>query len=318
MKSKIILVMLLNISAMTYAQTAMFSYSINLTLSDSIDTQKWLNEKLTQTKENELAQKYSNLINPNLREYISTSEFSDKELLQMMQNNLQNEYKDNFWLFGWDSYHYSSLLHAKLTIKAFRDLLFNKACDLLCELIAYYPKDYKTHIIQAFTDAQKMLNDIPNHKYEIKDSNPNDSWNDMIFFKDGIANRDLGYGINGFLLRRIFMDKIPLNEIKEKTTTLLNKMKAIDTSNNPSILVRYTINNEIVYCIAAEENYFISLSTNKKFYPYSDKYLRAYYPNIIKYRYNVGQGFYNISNYHWCKEKGTMIIDKNSNIIYQE
>lgn len=318
MRKHFVLALLLIVSSIAMAQNAMFTFSVQLTSSDSIDTQKWLNEELTQNKENELAQKYTNLISPTLRQYVSTTEFSEQELLQTMQNNFNNEYKDNYWSFGWNAWKYSSLFHKNVTTKTFRDFLFNKACDILCELIAYYPKDYKTHLVSAFTDALKMLNDVPNHKYEIKDSNPNDQWDDLVIFKDGVMQREMGYGIKGFLLRRIYMDNIPYTEIKEKAITLLNKIKAVDNSKNLSVLAHYTINNDIAYCIASESNYFISLASKKKFYPYNNAYLKAYYPNIIKYRFNAGQSFYVISNLQWCSEKGTTIIDKNADVIYSE
>lgn len=164
-----------------------------------------------------------------------------------------------------------------------------------------------------------MLNDVPNHKYEIKDSDPNDDWNDLVIFKDGIMNRDLGYGINGFLLRRIYMDNIPLNEIKEKTTSLLNKLKATDNSKNPAYLTRYTINKEIAYCITAEGNYFISLETGKKLVPYQDEYEKLYYPNLIQYRPNASQNFYLIQCPRWSyAEYHSVVIDKQANIIYKE
>ena len=305
----------------TIAQAQQFSYSVQLNSTDSIDTQKWLNAKPTENKENELAQKYANLISPILRQYVSTTELPEQDLQNIMQWNIQDQYKDVYKhaCFGWNAYKYSNVFHSKVSTKAFRDFLFSKACDVLCELIAYYPKDYKTKLIQAFTDAQKMLNDAPNHKYEIKDSNPNDSWEDLVIFKDGVMNRDLGYGINGFLLRRIYLDNIPLSEIKEKTTTLLTKLKATDNSKNPAYLTRYTINNEIAYCITAESNYFISIATGKRIIPYQNEYEKALYPNIIKYRYNAGQNFYVIQCPRWSSASyKSMVIDKNANIIYQE
>ena len=271
-----------------------YSYSVQLNSTDSIDTQKWLNLKPTENKEKELAQRYAGLISPALRQYVSTTELPEQDLQNIMQWNIQDQYKDvcQYACFGWNAYKFSKVFHSKVNIKAFRDVLFDKACDVLCELIAFYPKDYKTKLVHAFTEAQKTLNDIPNHRYEIKDSNPNDQWEDLVIFKDGVMNRDLGYGINGFLLRRIYMDNIPVGEIKEKLSILLNKVKTTDTSKNPAYLIRYTINNEVAYCITAESNYFVSVTTGKKFLPYQNVYETALSAVIMRDRISM------LSNVH--------------------
>lgn len=305
----------------TIVSAQQFSYSVQLSSTDSIYTQEWLNEKPTQSKENELAQKYATIISPTLRQYVSATELPEKDLLQMMNWNITDQYSDvcRYACFGWDRYKYYSLFHSKIGNKSFRDFLFNKACDLICELVAYYPKDYKRKLIQAFSDAERMLIDIPNHNYEIKDNNPNDNWENLVIFKDGVMDDALGYGINGFLLRRIYMDNIPVSEIKEKTTILLNKLKAIDVSKNPTYMSRYSINNEIAYCIGAEGNYFLSLSTGKKITPYQNEYEKVYYPNIITCRYNAGQNFYLIQCHPYSRASyKSIIIDKNATIIYQE
>lgn len=322
MKTNFIIILLCIACSISAQQHAMFTYYSQLNGNDSIKTEKWLNANPTSVKEKELANKYYTSMNIELREYVSESELSSDDLQKQIEWNFTNEYRDNFWWFAWDYNKYSKIFHSKISIKAFRDLLFNKACDALCDLIAYYPQDYKTHLVKAFTEALNMLNDIPNHSYGIRDSDPMDEWEDLIFFKDGKPDRDLGYGINGFLLRRIYLDNIPYSEIKEKTITLLNKLKAVDNSQNATFLSRYIINNELAYCIGAEYNFLSPINSNTIYIPYnnhSNIYAKKYWSNLIKCRYNAGQNFYVIKFplYSECEYR-YVVIDKNANIIYTE
>ena len=85
-------------------------------------------------------------------------------------------------------------------------------------------------------------------------------------------------------------------------------------------MAQYTINNDIVYCIGSEKNYFISLKSGKKFVPYINVYRKAYFANVIKCRYNMGQTFYNIGNvwYRGTDENKVVVIDANANVVYKE
>lgn len=309
---------LLCLASMALAQqNAMFTYNVQLTSMDSIDTQKWIRENPIRNKENEIAQKYANLISSALQQYVPVAEVAEQDLLDIMQWNINGIYKDDYGCLRHNGKS-NSLFHSNIGNKSFRDFLFKMACDILCELVSYLPKDYKIHLLRAFNNALKMLNDIPNHRYEIKEDLSSE-WKPLVIFKDGRADYSLGYGINGFLLRRIYMDNIPYNEIKEKTTTLINKLKAVDNARNANVLCCYIINNEMMYCIASESNYFMSATSRKKYIPYTDEIEKAYYPNIVKYRYNAGTGFYTIYNLQWSKSNNkAVVIDANANVVYKE
>ena len=230
------------------------------------------------------------------------------------KNNIQSGYKDDFGFFKWNSYKFYSLFHAKVSNRAFRDAIYNKAVDLLCKMAAYYPKDYKTKLVKEFSVALNAIDEAQKHKYEVKNDNSR-GWEQIVFFVDGTPNYQIGEGLAGFLLRRIYMDNIPYAEIREKTAILIAKIKAIDVSKNASVLCKYTINNELLYCIGSEENYFVA--NNKKMITYATPINIAYNTHVIKVRYNDGENFYQISNYKWCNEElKTVIVDKYMNVIF--
>lgn len=130
----------------------------------------------------------------------------------------------------------------------------------------------------------------------------------------------MGYGVNGFVLRRIFIDNIPYTEIKEKMITLINELKSINNSNNSDVYGCVVINNDIAYCIGSENNYFISIFSNKKYVPYEKGRNGANFTNlnnVVKYRENKGNHFYLILNKDYKKPRA-IVIDKNAEVIYKE
>lgn len=257
-------------------------------------------------------------IDKKLADYAGLQKELEDFVMKCITDNIKFGYKDNFWFFKWNKYKFYSLFHYKISNKSFRDALYNKAVDVLCAMVAYYPKDYKTKLIREFTKALNTLEEAPKHKYEIKED-ISKSWKPIVFFIDGVPNEDFGYGLIGFLFRRIYMDNIPYSEIYEKTANLVAKVKMVDVSKNANYFCKYTINNEMLYCIGSEENYFVSMLNNKKMITYSNPYEIAYYPNIIKARYNDGEYFYQISNYRWSNtELKTVIVDKYMNVIFHE
>lgn len=255
-------------------------------------------------------------IDRKLADYAGLQRECGKLIADCAANNILNGYKDDFAFFRWDSYKYYSLFHSIISNKAFRDAIYNKAVDLLCKMVAYYPKDYRAKLIREFSASLKVLDEAPKHHYEIR-KDYSYGWEQLVFYIDGRQNVMFGYGLTGFLFRRIYLDNVPYAEVREKTANLIAKVKAIDTSKNADVLCKYTINNEILYCIGSEENFFVSLANNKKMITYTNPLEIAYNTNIIKVRYNEGQRYYQISNHRWCNtELKEVIIDKFMNVIY--
>lgn len=330
------------ISIISNAQPkAIFSQSISLSNSDSIDTYEYLRnwENKKEIEEN-LAKKYTTQILPTLYQELKTDIKDEKELenyiLYSMEREFSVEYKRYYGaknnMLGEVGYNdfVQSLFRSCLKKKSMRDFLFNRLCDILCDFVSLYPKDYKKKLISLLNESLEMLNDIPNHKYEIKDGEgiSDEYWpvfgngvsGDLVIFKDGIGDRKLGYGVNGFVLRRIFIDNIPYTEIKEKMITLINELKSINNSNNSDVYSCVVINNDIAYCIGSENNYFISIFSNKKYVPYEKDRNGSnftYFNNVVKYRENKGNHFYLILNKEYEKPRA-IVIDKNAEVIYKE
>ncbi len=244
----------------------------------------------------------------------------EKDIVEMVGQNINHQYKNDYQCFGWNLWKYNSLFHLKVKNLAFRNALYNKAVEVLCKLAAYYPKDYRTHLVSAFSESLKVLDDIASgkHSYTIQ-TDESKNWKPLVIFVDGVPDIELGYGITGFLLRRVYMDNIPLSEVRTKTISLIAKLKAVDNSKNDNIMSKYVINNEIAFCVGASRNFFVSLASNKEFVPFISEYEQNYYGNTIFTRYNNGQVFYQIENgYTWQTELKTIVLDKYFNVIYHE
>lgn len=257
-------------------------------------------------------------IDSQIADYVGLQSEFGSMIMECVNNNIQNGYKDNFSFFSWNSYKYYSLFHSKIVEKSFRDVIYNKVVDVLCKMVGFYPQDYRSKLVREFSLSLKAIDEAQKHKYEVKEDETK-SWKPLCFFIDGAADYEKGYGLTGFLLRRIYMDNIPYKEIREKTTNLIEKLKAVDISKKEDILSKYIINNEIAYCIGAEQNFFESLANQKRMLVYTTSYEKTYYPNIIKMQYNDGQNFYQISNYKWCNtELKTVVVDKYMRIIFHQ
>lgn len=342
---------------------ALFTYYSNLTTTDSIQTWKWLRANPCESFEKQLCSEYNQKIRNSILPLLSDDDVkhlldydiasyqrdlkqnsfynttAEKELnrintklgnpsalrkeigeLIYIDWNIEGRYKEDLSHINPSvPYKLYPLIRIKLKDKSFRDILYNYAVEILCKLCSYYPKDYRAKWITELSNSLKTLNEADNHKYEVI----SDEYGWKYFSVDGIVQKRLGYGIRGFLLRRVYMDNIPLSEIKEKTSKLLTRLKGLDLSQNASFLCKYIINNELAYCIGAESNFFMSLANGKRLVMYSNtnKYYKNYYSNVILYRYNGGKYFYHIKNSYTDpkeQELKLIIVDKYLNYTYYE
>lgn len=333
-KARLLIPVFLCAGGSMYAQhEAMFSYQVNIAQYDTIYTYEWLNENPCAATEKALGKEYGEYLKKDLvwlftyeelkkinsrytLQYSLTDEL-ERFITKTTTENIQNEYNDNFFFFKWNSYQFYTLFHHKVRDKTFRDILYNRAVEMMCRLCAYYPRDYKEKLIKAFSDALIVIDDMQKHKCEVKNDNTK-SWKPLMIFVDGKPDEKICWGISGFLLRRIYMDNVPYSEIREKVTTLITKLRAVDTTKNAQYLKKYVINNDICYNVSSTANYFTSTS-NKLIFQTYDKPDEKDYPHSITCRYNNGDKFYVIGNYPWCKtELKTIILDRYLNVIYHE
>lgn len=318
MKTKIIVFLLLLSSFASAQMTAKYIYEVQLSTTDSIDTNNWLNGYPFKELDTRLINKYKGIICKEIRSYVTQAEVSDNDIADVLNYNLSSAYYLRIDGILYHTYKYYNLFHSKIQNKNFRDFLFNKACDILCELIALYPVDFQYKIETEIESALDFLGDMPNHHYEIKEDVRYSS-QPLTIFVDGEANDAIAFTINGFLLRRMLMDNISYDEIVQRLQIVLQKVSEIDNSDNADYAVAYLINNEIIYYISCLANYFATLENDEYFMPYKDEYYRLYVPNVVKCRQNFGQNFYIISNRLWTDSEYThTVVDKYMNIIYQE
>ncbi len=242
-------------------------------------------------RESELIGKYASLTSMVLQKYVSPDDLEncDYEATKNMFMRQQGKLFDYNIADGTDTYcddfrgikHISGsffynitdnlfngcVLNIKKTIrhqlsqnKDFRDALFDKTCDFICDLTMLFPKDFKSDIISKMNEILNILNDIPTHKYEV-------SYNKSCpYFKvDGVKNYEIGYSKAGWILRRIYIDKIPYEEIKHKTEELLARVQGIDNSNNADVAYIYKITKGILYCVG-RVNYLYSSALGCKYY----------------------------------------------------
>lgn len=242
--------------------------------------------------ENELIGKYASLTSMILQKYVNTDDIENcdydatKNLFMLRAGKLFDyNIADgtgyycsggligkwlNFYYINTDIFFDGCILNIKKSIryllaqnKDFRDALFDKTCDFICDLTMLFPKDFKSHIISEINVILNILNDIPTHKYELASYN---SENRSFYFKkDGIKNEGIGHTKTGWILRRIYIDKIPYEEIKQKTEKLLARVQGIDNSNNADIAYIYRIANGISYCVGGKKSFLYSNATSNKY-----------------------------------------------------
>lgn len=170
------------ISIISNAQPkAIFSQSISLSNSDSIDTYEYLRnwENKKEEIEENLAKKYTTQVLPTLYQELKTDIKDEKELENYIMGSMKSEfaveYKRGYIMnnmlgeMGGIMTLFNLYFVLVLKKKSMRDFLFNRLCDILCDFVSLYPKDYKKKLIHSLNESLEMLNDIPNHKYEIKD-----------------------------------------------------------------------------------------------------------------------------------------------------
>lgn len=317
MKTKLLILMIV-MASVAHAQTIPFQrFDIQLNTTDSIDTYQWIRgEYPLEPIDIYIADKYTPIVCSEVRDYIIPEEVNDADIKEILEANINKAY-----FSSWDGilYHYKyyNIFRRKIRSMDFRNFLFKKGCDILCELVDFYPKDFQYKLLSKLESALEFLADMENHHYEIKE-NPAYSWKPLTIFVDGKANDEIAYTLEGFLLRRMYMDYIPYDEIVSRIETLGQKLSQVDNSENFDIMTAYVINNELAYCLTSMGFYFISLENGEYFLPYeNDEDL--FNCNVIKCRQNFGQNFYIITNRWWSTSQYRhYVIDKYTNVIHYE
>ena len=157
--------------------------------------------------------------------------------------------------------------------KDVRDAIFDRGCDFICELVTVLPKDFKEKIVmqlQKFNDEiVEIGNDIAAHKYELK-SFVDDEVGKIYYLERDCLSTDYRNEHNHWWLRRIFIDQIPYDEIKSRSTELLTRVQNVDNSKNADVLSIYKLAKGFLLCIGCNEygadRYLYSCATKQKHY----------------------------------------------------
>ena len=126
--------------------------------------------------------------------------------------------------------------------KNFRNYIFDKVCKIVVELCNFCTTAYKESIIEKLNDMISELKEYKNHIYHIEKNRY-----DYSLYKDGVEY--YGGNTDGWIARRVLMDKFPADEMLAKAQTLLSKINGTDTKAKKQAVCCIRINNQIEFVI---------------------------------------------------------------------
>lgn len=138
----------------------------------------------------------------------------------------------------------NEFLHRAIKIKKVREFGYNIVGDMLEAYCKIYPKDYKDNLIKQLNGCLKFVGEMAKHNYRLVDS---DEEGVLDLVVDEKKNRRQAAGLEGFLIRRVIIDKVPKDEIAENIKKLVNRLMAVE-SRDGDCLYRLSINGELHYC----------------------------------------------------------------------
>ena len=205
-------------------------------------------ENLYKVQETRIASAYAPKIANIIRSEAPQSN-PDATVSAMLQSSLTNGYNTYFEGVVARMYFDNNLIRAMIKKPRVRQLLFNQGCDLLCDLVAMYPKDYKTYLLEELNAQLQSLREFQMPE-GIREGL--DEYGRMTLYDN------TGEEVEGFWLRRVYFDKIPYNELQSMLETLITRVQAVNVSENDEAMACYRINNQIAYYQGIEKCYFAS------------------------------------------------------------
>lgn len=253
MKKSLLLALMLFVSNIVFSQRA--SYTEQITLAEqSIDLSQWNTnyQDLYKVQESRIVNKYAPQLATIINNEVTNQSQSENLIYDALRPNLMSGYRSYFIDILAGIYFSDGTIKTLIRKPKIRQLLFNKGCDILCDLVALYPKDYKNRLVKEIQGWQNDLNKFQMPQGKLIERKGIDEY-------DGHTRlyNSKGEEVENFWLRRIYFDKIPYEELKSMLDTLLTRVQAVDVSNNDDMMACYKINNEIAYCQGTEECYFL-------------------------------------------------------------
>ena len=319
---RIVSLLFLLYSALSYGQTAVFSSIINTTNEDVNIMPLYDKESPIRAQEEVLAQKY-------------TDDFTNLTLLRAIGiENYKTDIADVFKhsiAGAYDSYNILAPMSAGSKLKSFikkisanetiRDILADFSIDMVCDLCKFYPKDFKQEAKKQIQQAKEIVESLPSLHIVIRNHD---------LYVNGERDRKHDGGLEGFIIRRIYEDGIPIQYVSDYIDRLSSSVEATDVSSNEDYLGMVTINDELDYCITASGNYYYLKKTNLRIVP---PFMNSYFSrrethtsvecftdsNSHYYKIRALYQKYDRVADKWILNPGAFIvIDSEGNQIYRE
>ncbi len=258
MKKVFLLALTLLVSNIVFSQRASYTEQITF-VEPTIDLSQWNSnyQELYKVQESRIANKYTPQLAMIIKNEAEQPEQSDEMINNMLQQNLKGGYSAYFIETAYKLFFSDRAIRMLVRKPKIRQQLFNKGCEILCELVAMYPKDYKQRLIKDIEGWQRDLNEFQMPQGKLIERQGIDEYDGHIHLYN-----QKGEEIENFWLRRIYFDKIPYEELKSMLNTLLTRVRAVDVTSNDDMMACYKINNEISYCQGTEYCYFLPCNGN--------------------------------------------------------
>lgn len=342
----VLCVIVMCVCVSSFAQSAMFSKQVDLKTGDSLilSPNYPTYPKEAHKKEMAIANKCADeILSSGLLKAFDIDKYG-KGIREIIRYNCDKLYidggVDDFCIniysgvksddFDWDGYY--DFLHKIVRVKAIRGFGYKVLTKLLVDFASYYPKDFNNELIATLKDLSFFIGDMKHHKYTVVKSTYEGRECCPEIYIDGKGSNISPYSIKGFILRRIFLDEVPAEEIKKFVSSLSAKLKATNKENNYDIFYKVTINDEIDYCYTAAGAYFYSKKTKQKVYSCELLYNRIYSAQRVfaikdadKTYYKIYNGWYDDDwKKRWCyfskfdKDYKYVLMDSAGQILFKE
>lgn len=140
---------------------------------------------------------------------------------------------------------FEEFVHKLFQNKTARTYLFNHTLNYVSQLCKKYPSDFKLNILNELDELLLFTNSLQTNVNKINTDTLEDYW-------------------KGFIYRRYITDKIPLSEIKTSLIIAQSKIKTINTEDQADAMYEYSINNQLVLYISANNYTIYSTKSGKK------------------------------------------------------
>jgi hypothetical protein len=200
-------------------------------------------------------------------------------------------FEENNSDFNWEKiagfgYYYHNLFRSKSA----RTVLFKKALDFIEVMCRIYPIDFKKRVLIELESLLKFTNTIK-----------------FISLNNDIEYEDYW---EGFIVRRHFIDNVPVLEIQNSILEAINRIKNMTPTNTFNALYEINVNNQIAVFYSGEGSYISSLNGTKKFTINSNETIKS-----IRFLKDLSGDYYQITTTYDSGEK-RYLISKNLEPIF--